>query len=174
MAEEEATLEMDEILEKILFYALDEAKQKIEAGEEMPPFTVIVEGENMFVENYPEETDPEACRANAQANVKSASTFASHYVFCFDGFLETDQGQIDAVIVECASNDMENAYVIGQLYQIEGDEVHFEEQPAYIDDAESFFDRAAVEAAKANAAAEEDADEMLARTLGADADEDAE
>ena len=171
---EETTLEMDEILEKILFYALDEAKQKIEAGEEMPPFTVIVEGDNMFVENYPEETDPDACRANAKANVKSASSFASHYVFCFDGFLDTDQGQIDAVIVECASNDMENAYVIGLLYHYHDEEVHFEAQPAYIDDTETFFDRAAVEAAKAAAEEEADADELLARTLGANADEDAE
>lgn len=173
MAETE-TLEMDEVLEKITFYCLEEGRSKLEAGEELVPFTVVVEGDQMFQETYPDE-DVVTCRANAEANVKSASTFTTHYAFCYDGFLMADDGQLDAIIVECAQRDMEKAYVIGLLYKGEGDSLKFEEMPAYIDSVDSFYDKAAVEAAEAqseNAAAEEvemhEMQEMIKRHLGAD------
>ena len=52
MADQEA-LEMDDILEKITFYCLDQAQTKLSAGEECTPFTVVVEGDQMFEENFP-------------------------------------------------------------------------------------------------------------------------
>ncbi len=143
MAQQES-LEMDEVLEKIVFYSLDEAKDKLEANGECAPFTVVVSGDQMFVENYPDE-GVEMCRANAEANVKTASTFASHYAFCYDGFLETNQGALDAIIVEAADCDMEQAYVIGLLYtQGEDGARDFKEQPAFIDYTPTFFDAEAV------------------------------
>ena len=169
---EQASLEMDEVLEKITFYCFDVAKQKLEAGEECVPFTVVVEGDQMFEETYPAD-DVVTCRANAQANVKSASTFTTHYAFCYDGFLMTDQGQLDAIIVECAQRDMDEAYVIGLLYEEEDGESTFKETPAYIDSTETFYDREAVRVAeqeekdRAQEGAEfDDVQEMLKRNLG--------
>ena len=100
MADQE-NLELDEVLEIITFYCFDEARKKIEAGEECVPFTCVVSGEQMFVESYPGE-DVTMCRKNAEANVKSSSSFSSCYAFCYDGFLMTDDGQLDAILVECA------------------------------------------------------------------------
>ena len=158
MAQQES-LEMDETLEKIVFYSFDEAKGKLEQDGECAPFTVVVSGDQMFVENYPDE-GVEMCRANAEANVKTASTFASHYVFCYDGFLETNQGALDAIIVEAADCDMEQAYVIGLLYtQDEGGARTFKDQPAFIDYTPTFFDAEAV--AHARDADGEEEDELV-------------
>ena len=46
---------------------------------------------------------------------------------------------------------MEKAYVIARLYRQEGDTLVFEETPAYVDDVDTFYDLAAVRAAKARA-----------------------
>ena len=188
MAEQES-LEMDETLEKIVFYCLDEARGRLEADGECAPFTVVVNGDQMFVENYPDE-DVETCRANAQANVKTASSFASHYAFCYDGFLETNRGALDAVIVEAADRDMEQAYVIGLLYEggsagaagmataangaggtgapgtADGERrggagaLVFKDQPAFIDYTPTFFNAAAVAYAEGTERGE-DEDEVV-------------
>lgn len=172
MAEQE-TLEMDEILEKILFYSLDQAQAKLEAGEELTPFTVIVDNDQMFEETFPGD-DVVTCRQAAESAVKAASAFGSHYVFCYDGFLMTDQGQLDAIMAECATNDVEKAYVIARLYKEEGDALAFEKIPAYIDETDTFFDLAAAKAAQecANNMSQEDKEmeeiqQRIADLLGA-------
>ena len=96
---DQENLEMDDILERITFYCLDEAQIKLEAGDELTPFTVIVDGDQMFEENFPGD-DVVSCRHAAESNVKSSSAFSTHYAFCYDGFLMTDDGQLDAIIVE--------------------------------------------------------------------------
>lgn len=141
--QEQESLEMDETLEKILFYCLDEAKQKLEQDGECAPFTLVVNGDQMLIENYPDE-DVQTCRANAEANIRTASSFGSHYAFCYDGFLETNQGALDAIIVECAQRDMEQAYVIGLLYEQKDNERIYKDQAAFIDYAPMIFDAAAV------------------------------
>lgn len=143
-------LEMDDILERITFYCLDQAQIKLEAGEECTPFTVIVDGDQMFEETFPGD-DVMSCRHAAESNVKSSSAFSTHYAFCYDGFLMTDDGQLDAIIVECATNEMEKAHVIARLYRQQDDKLVFEQTPAYVDDVDTFYDLAAVRAAKARA-----------------------
>lgn len=147
MADQE-NLEMDDVLERITFYCLDQAQSKLEAGEECTPFTVIVDGDQMFEETFPGD-DVVTCRQAAESNVKSSSAFSTHYAFCYDGFLMTDDGQLDAIIVECATRDMEQAYVIARLYREENDALVFETTPAYVDNADTFYDLAAVRAARA-------------------------
>lgn len=148
---DQENLEMDDILERITFYCLDEAQTKLEAGDELTPFTVIVDGDQMFEENFPGD-DVVSCRHAAESNVKSSSAVSTHYAFCYDGFLMTDDGQLDAIIVECATTEMERAYVIARLYyRQEGDTLVFDETPAYVDDVDTFYDLAAVRAAKARA-----------------------
>ena len=158
------TLELDEILEKITFYCFDEAKEKINAGDECVPFTVLVDGDQMFVETHPGE-DVEKCRTSAEKAVRAASAFASHYAFCYDGFLMTDDGQLDAIIVECATNEMEKSYIIALLYKEQGEDVSYEPQPVYIEDGESMFDLKAVAEARQAAAREREADEELLQHL---------
>ncbi len=176
MAEQE-NLEMDDVLERITFYCLDQAQIKLEAGEECTPFTVVVDGDQMFEETFPAD-DVVTCRKGAEANVKSSSSFASHYAFCYDGFLMTEDGQVDAIIVECATNEMEQAYVIARLYRTQEDKLVFEATPAYVDDVDTFFDLPTVRAAKARAEVEakessemEDVQDRIARLLSGEAEE---
>lgn len=163
---DQENLEMDDVLEKITFYSLDEAKKKLDEDGGFAPFTVVVQGDEMFVEEYPGE-DVVTCRKNAEANVKSSSSFSTHYAFCYDGFLMTDNGQLDALIVECAQRDMEQAYTIALLYKVEDGARTYAETPAYVYDSESFYDKATVEAVETREAleAEEDAEVADAQEL---------
>lgn len=177
MAEQE-TLEMDEVLEKILFYCLDQAQAKLESGEELTPFTVIVDGDKMFEETFPGD-DVVTCRQAAESAVKSSSAFSSHYAFCYDGFLMTDQGDLDAIMVECATNDMDKAFVIARLYKQDEGTYSFEITPAFVDETDSFYDHEAVKAARARAEAlAQEGDEMeeiqqrIAELLGGSKSED--
>lgn len=150
MAEEEETLELDEVLEQVVAYAVDEAKESLIQTGEFTPFTIVVEGDNLHIESFPGD-DPESIRANARDQVKTASSFATHYAFCYDGFIETDGPTLDAIVVECAQRDQENAFAIVCIYQ-EDDSgegtLTFEDELAYLGDAEMFLDPAAVKHAE--------------------------
>lgn len=176
---EQESLEMDDILEKITFYSFDEAKKHIAEEGSVTPFTVVVQGDEMFVEEYPEE-DVVTCRKNAEANVKSSSSFSTHYAFCYDGFLMTDNGQLDALIVECAQRDMEKAYTIALLYKKDEDGVNqYADTPAFVNEIESFYDHATVQAVEAREKVEamgdtemDDAQEMLKKHLSGESADD--
>ena len=45
--------EIPEILEKVLLFSLDEAKEKMTQGSDVVPFTALVVKENLFIENHP-------------------------------------------------------------------------------------------------------------------------
>ena len=47
--------EIPEILEKVLLFSLDEAKQKLSQSNEVVPFTALAVKENLFIENHPGE-----------------------------------------------------------------------------------------------------------------------
>lgn len=154
MAEQEQeTLEMDEVLEKVLFFCLDEAKQKKTELGDFAPFTVIVEGDNMHIETYPGD-DADSIRENAKAQVKTASSFATHYAYCYDGFLDAEDAEtgkpavLDCIIVECAQRDMDEAYAIVLVYEEDGDTLTFGEEPAYAGPAEFFFEKDGVDVAE--------------------------
>ena len=51
--------EIPEILEKVLLFSLDEAKEKMTQGAEVVPFTALVVKENLFIENHPADTAEE-------------------------------------------------------------------------------------------------------------------
>ena len=48
--------EIPEILEKVLLFSLDEAKEKMTQGSDVVPFTALVVKENLFLENHPGES----------------------------------------------------------------------------------------------------------------------
>lgn len=149
--DEQETLEMDEVLEKVITYCAEEAKEKLAQVGSFEPFTVIVEGDNMHIESHPGD-DPELMRDNARTAVATASSFASHYCFCYDGFIDTDEGEMDAIIIEAAEREQEEAFVIVNLYKVadEGEgTIDFDEQLAFVAMTETWFDRAAVEAGDA-------------------------
>ena len=82
----------------MLRVSLDEGKQKLEGGEDLVPFTALVVKDNLFLETHPGE-NAEECFEAAEANVRGARG-AGGYAFCYDGYIETDDGVKDAIIAD--------------------------------------------------------------------------
>ena len=80
--------EIPEILEKVMLFSLDEAKQKLTQSNEVVPFTALAVKENLFIESHPGDSSEE-CYNLAQHTVEGARG-ADAYAFCYDGYVETD------------------------------------------------------------------------------------
>lgn len=130
--------EIPEILEKVLLCSLEEAKEKLAGGADIIPFTSLVVKENLFIENHPADS-AEECFALARHTVEHARG-ALAYSFCYDGYVEVDEGSRDAVIAEGGIPGEETGYAVGYLYEMDEDgKVTFEEEPAYIGEAPNFM-----------------------------------
>ncbi|NTU88501.1 MAG: hypothetical protein HGA54_01125 [Actinobacteria bacterium] len=136
---EEIVVEMSEVLEKVAYFALDEARQKLEQGGDLVPFTVLADGDNMFIETHPGDTTGE-CFSSARKVVDAARKEIACYVFCYDGYVDTDDGEQDAIIIECAEKDSDIGHALCLVYTIDEDVLTFEEAPAYLGETLSFFD----------------------------------
>ena len=120
--------EIPEILEKVLLFSLDEAKQKLTQSNEVVPFTALAVKENLFIESHPGES-VEACFNGAQA-----------YALCYDGYVEVDEGTKDALIAEGGVPGADKGFAVGYLYECSEDGVvEFEDEPAYIGEAPNFM-----------------------------------
>ena len=112
--------EVPEILEKVLLFSLEEAKEKMLQGEDVIPYTALVVKDNLFIENHPGET-AEECFNFARHTVQNARG-ADAYALCYDGYVEIDD------------------YAVGFLYEADEDgALVFEEEPAYIGEAPNFM-----------------------------------
>ena len=130
--------EIPEILEKVLLFSLDEAKEKMEQGEEVVPFTALVVKENLFIETHPGNSADE-CFAYARHTVEGALG-ADAYAFCYDGYIETDDGVKDALISEGGIPGEAKGFAVGYLYSVgDNDKITFETEPAYIGEAPNFM-----------------------------------
>lgn len=130
--------EIPEILEKVLLFALDEAKEKMEQGSDVVPFTALVVKENLFIESHPGDS-AEECFEAAEKNVRGARG-ADCYAFCYDGYIETDDGVKDALIAEGGVPGAEEGYAIAYLYEVDDEGTYtFESEAAYIGEAPNFM-----------------------------------
>ena len=130
--------EIPEILEKVLLFALDEAKEKMEQGSDVVPFTALVVKENLFIESHPGDS-AEECFEAAEKNVRGACG-ADCYAFCYDGYIETDDGVKDALIAEGGVPGAEEGYAIAYLYEVDDEGTYtFESEAAYIGEAPNFM-----------------------------------
>ncbi len=135
---EERVIEMSELLSKVVYFALDEAKQKLEQAHEFVPFTVLADAENLFIETHPGETDVE-CFSSAYKTISGAAEAINAYIICYDGFLDTDDGERDAIVIESAEKDAEIGHAFGATYTLAGDELTVDEPLLYLDMVPSFF-----------------------------------
>ena len=129
--------EIPEILEKVMLFALDEAKEKMGQGGDLVPFSALVVKDNLFVETHPGDSTEE-CFSGAARTVEGARG-ANAYAFCYDGFVDTDAGVVDAVIAEGGIPGEPEGMAIGYLYTTKDGTVVFEEDPAYIGKAPNFM-----------------------------------
>lgn len=138
--ESEEVPDIPETLEKVLLFALDEAKQKMDQGADVIPFTALVVKDNLFIETHPGENSEE-CFNYAKHTVQGARG-AEAYALCYDGFIETDKGMMDALIAEGGIPGEDTGYAICYLYEenSEGAAV-FEDEPAYVGEAPNFMSK---------------------------------
>ena len=95
--------------------------------------------DNLFLETHPGE-NAEECFAAAEANVRGARG-AGGYAFCYDGYIETDDGVKDAIIAEGGQPGAEDGYAVAYLYTVDDDgNFTFEAEPAYIGEAPNFME----------------------------------
>ncbi len=113
-----AELDESNALDKIVLYALDEAMEKLEQSGELEPFTVILHNENLHVESHPGEDAVECFNAAATA-VQTLAHVMDAYVFAYDGYLTTDSGTQDAIIVERGKPENETAEAFAILYTLD-------------------------------------------------------
>ena len=134
--------EIPELLERVVLYALDEARARFEENEGLTPFTALVVKDSIFMEEVvrPEgETSSDECFALAKHTVGGARG-ASAYAFCYDGYVETDEGDLDVIISEGGLPGEEEGVAIGYIYTVDEEgNVEFDEEPAYIGPCPNFM-----------------------------------
>ncbi len=109
--------EIPEVLEGALLFALDEAKEIMERGDDLIPFTVLVVNDNSIIERHSGESTDE-CFSLAQHTVEGARG-ADAYAFCYDGYIEMDSGVQDALIAEGGVPGAEEGHAVCYLYKRE-------------------------------------------------------
>ena len=132
--------EMDEKLERILVAALNEAKRAFLEEGALVPFTALAEGDMLEI-NYHAVGDVQDCFADAERCVAAASGKEA-YAFCYDGYVDTDEGERDILIAEGGMPGDEDGHAIGFIYfmpQEEGGEIEMEEEPVYVGFAPNFM-----------------------------------
>lgn len=142
MVDPEATApeeDIDDVLKTVIRAVLDEAVGKMEAGEEVVPFTGLAVKENLFIETHPGD-DVEECFLAARREVEGARG-ATAYAFCYDGYIETEDGMRDALIAEGGLPGEEQAYAFGYLYDDKG----INREITYIGPAPNFMENLKLE-----------------------------
>ena len=130
--------EMQDLLEKVIIFALEEMKEKMEKGEDVIPFTCLVVKDNLFMESHPGD-NPEQCFADARHTVEGARG-AEAYAMGYDGYIETDAGVKDALIAEGGLPGEDVGHAIGYLYTVDEDgKLTFADEAAYIGEAPNFM-----------------------------------
>ncbi|MDR0500175.1 MAG: hypothetical protein LBG97_02865 [Coriobacteriales bacterium] len=136
------TLDEQQPMDKLVLYVLDEARKKLEKNGGFEPFTVIVRKDDLYEENHPGD-DPVTCFNSALLAVKTMSSMADAYLFCYDGFVNLEDGVCDAIIVERASKQDELAQSFALMYDVEeeSDEgsISYDEQIYLLGEAPSLF-----------------------------------
>lgn len=129
--------DIDENLEAVLLYALNRAREQIDAGEEMVPFTALAVGETLFMESHPAES-AEECFNQARHTVQGAQG-ATCYALCYDGYIDTSAGQQDALIAEGGLPGQLEGHAVGIVYTESGDDITFSDEVIYVGNAPNFM-----------------------------------
>ena len=133
----EDTIEIPATLETVLRGSLNDARKRMEAGEEIVPFTALYEDGVLHMREHPGET-VEECFASAKETVAEARS-AIAYSFCYDGFVDTDSGKRDALIAEGGLPGEPYGCAIGLIYKLEEAGPKFWEQPIYVGPASNYM-----------------------------------
>jgi hypothetical protein len=130
--------EMPQVLSSLLAYVVEEGQKKFEEEGDFVPFTALAVADKLFFETVEGET-PDEMYAFAKHTVEHVRG-ADAYALCYDGYLETNQGQRDAIIAEGGVPGALQGEAIGLLYDVKEDGTRtYHENIAYIGKAPNFM-----------------------------------
>ncbi len=136
MADE--VIEIPLLLENVLRYSLNNARDRMLKGEQVNPFSALAVGDTLFMEEHVYDT-PEECFASARRTVEKARG-ARAYGFCYDGFVDTDFGRSDALIAQGGMPGEPYGHAIGLIYKVKDDgELDFHAEPIYVGPAANYM-----------------------------------
>ena len=126
---DQVNLQVSDNAQKAMEYAFEEAQQRlISMNQSFDPFTVTVVDEGLEVNDHPAAT-PTAVRESVK--ILLAQDMPEGYALCYDGYVETDNGQEDAVIVEVGDRGSLDAFTLVLLYEIVDGHYAFETDYGY-------------------------------------------
>jgi hypothetical protein len=131
-------LSSEQILERVILYALEQGTEKLEQSGDFDPFTILIEGEELFIEEHPGESE-EQSYASARRTVYQMERLCNAYVFCYDGYVTLEDGTSDALVVEYANKGDEQAQIIVRMYHLHDDHRHFDEELYQVGETETLF-----------------------------------
>jgi hypothetical protein len=123
---------------RIVDYAINEAVEQLSQVGAFEPFSVILVGDEMNIESYGGEDAVEVFNA-ARETIQQMELLADAYVFVYDGYLNTDDGDKDAVIAEFCLKGEEVGSAYAVIYTENNDSLEIEEQVYEIGEAQSLF-----------------------------------
>lgn len=136
MADE--VIEIPLILENVLRYCLNDARDRMLKGEQVNPFSALAVGETLFMEEHVYDT-PDECFASAKRTVGKARG-ARTYGFCYDGYVDTDFGRSDALIAQGGMPGEPYGHAIGLIYKVNDEgKPEFRAEPIYVGPAANYM-----------------------------------
>lgn len=131
--------EMDELLQRLLQYLVREARDRMEADQEFAPFVGVAVKDALVLEEIVGE-EPDDVYRMAKHTVEGTRG-AQAYGLCYDGYIDTDEGQRDAIIAEGGMAGQPEGYAICLLYNVgeEDEELEFIPPISYVGMAPNFM-----------------------------------
>lgn len=136
--------DIPESAQKIIGHALDKAKTQLESEKMFAPFTAVLVKDQVLAEMHPGDT-PQEC-INLARHAVEGMRGASAYAFCYDGYVDTNQGMKDAIVAEGGVPGSDEGYALAYMYTIDGTDengsptsISVDATPTYIGAAENFM-----------------------------------
>ena len=158
VATKEERVVIQPVLESVLRYCLKDARERMEKGEVVIPFSALAVKETLFCEEHPGE-NPSESFDDARKTVQNAKG-ADAYGFCYDGYIDLEGGKRgDCLIAEGGVPGEPYGHAIGLPYHFEDDKPVFMEEPIYVSKSLNYMLHALDEEDELGDAAGETADE---------------
>lgn len=107
--------ELDETLVKVLQYVVQEGRERYDKDGDFAPFTAVAVKDTLIIETM-EGEEPDELYKMARHTVQNISG-ADAYAFCYDGYLNTDAGEKDAIIAEGGVPGEHEGAAVGLVYE---------------------------------------------------------
>lgn len=132
MAEEMGRVQIPSVLESVLRYCLKDASGRMSEGQaSVTPFSALAVKDKLFMEEHP-GSQPADCFDSVRRTVQNA-VGADAYGFCYDGYVDTDEGRKDCLIAEGGVPGDPHGHAIGLLYeQDDQGAFKFFDEPVYV------------------------------------------